>query len=175
MPVEFAVSGVDSPIGPLQLAATRAGLLRIGLPRQVGAGFAGAVRRGLGDGVQLEWLPALDKAKAELDEYFRSQRREFTVELDLRGSDFQLRVWRALLEIPFGRTISYADLSRSIGREGAFRAVGAANGANPVAIIVPCHRVIQSGGKLGGYGGGLDLKRRLLAMEQSVRHQGSLL
>jgi len=168
MPIEFAVSALETPIGQLQLAATRAGLLRLGLPRQVGAGFASAVQRGLGDGVQIDWLPALDKAKHELDEYFRSQRREFSVELDLRGSDFQLRVWRALLEIPFGRTISYADLSRSIGREGAFRAVGAANGANPVAIIVPCHRVIAADGTLGGYGGGLELKRRLLALEKAL-------
>jgi O-6-methylguanine DNA methyltransferase len=165
---EFAVASCGTPIGELQLAATRSGLLRLGLPRQVGAGFANAVRRGLGDGVQVDWLPALDKARAELDEYFRSQRREFSVELDLRGSDFQLRVWRALLEIPYGRTISYADLSRAIGREGAFRAVGAANGANPVAIIVPCHRVIAADGTLGGYGGGLDLKRRLLALEKAL-------
>jgi O-6-methylguanine DNA methyltransferase len=168
MATEFAVTSAETPIGPLQLAATRAGLLRVGLPRQVGAGFANGIRRGLGDGVQLDWLPALDKAKRELEEYFRGQRREFTVELDLRGTDFQLRVWRALGMIPFGRTISYADLSRAIGREGAFRAVGAANGANPVAIIVPCHRVIAADGTLGGYGGGLDLKRRLLALEKSL-------
>jgi O-6-methylguanine DNA methyltransferase len=167
MAIEFAVASTETPIGPLQLAATRTGLLRLSLPRQVGQGFAGAVRRGLGDGVQVDWLPALDKARGELDEYFRSQRREFTVELDLRGTDFQLRVWRALLEIPYGTTLSYADLSRAIGREGAFRAVGAANGANPVAIIVPCHRVIAADGTLGGYGGGLDLKRRLLALEKS--------
>jgi O-6-methylguanine DNA methyltransferase len=165
---EFAVASCATPIGELQLAATRNGLLRIGLPRQVGAGFARAVGRGLGDGVQVEWLPALDKARSELDEYFRSQRRDFTIELDLRGTDFQLRVWRALREIPYGRTVSYADVSRAIGREGAFRAVGAANGANPVAIVVPCHRVIAADGTLGGYGGGLDLKRRLLALEKSL-------
>ena len=168
MPTEFAVASIETPLGLLQLAATRTGLLRIGLPRQVGAGFAGAVKRGLGDGMQLDWLPVLDKAKNELDEYFRSQRRAFTIDLDLRGSDFQLRVWRALLEIPYGQTISYADLSRAIGRDGAFRAVGSANGANPVAIIVPCHRVIAADGTLGGYSGGLDLKRRLLALEKSL-------
>jgi O-6-methylguanine DNA methyltransferase len=165
---EFAVASLDTPLGQLQLAATRTGLLRVGLPRQVGAGFAGAVRRGLGDGAQVEWLPALDKARSELDEYFRGQRRSFTVELDLRGSDFQLRVWRALLAIPYGQTISYADVSRAIGREGAFRAVGAASGANPLAIVVPCHRVIAADGTLGGYGGGLELKRRLLALEKSL-------
>jgi O-6-methylguanine DNA methyltransferase len=84
-------------------------------------------------------------------------------------------VWAELERIPYGETRSYADVARAVGSPNATRAVGAANGANPVALIVPCHRVIQSGGKLGGYGGGLELKRRLLAMEQSVRHQGSLL
>jgi O-6-methylguanine DNA methyltransferase len=168
MATEFAVSGLETPIGTLQLAATRTGLLRIALPRQAGAGFAGAVQRGLGDGVHVEWLPVLDKAKRELDEYFRGQRRAFTVELDLRGSDFQVRVCRAMLDIPFGQTRSYADVSRAIGREGAFRVVGAACGANPIPILVPCHRVIASDGTLGGYSGGLDLKRRLLALEKSL-------
>jgi O-6-methylguanine DNA methyltransferase len=168
MATEFAVATLESPIGSVQFAATRRGLLRLGLPRQAGAGFANAVRIGLGDGLQVDWLPHLDKARAELDEYFRRQRREFTLDLDLRGSDFQLRVWRALLDIPYGETRSYADLSRAIGREGAFRAVGSANGANPIAIVVPCHRVISADGTLGGYAGGLDLKRRLLALEKSL-------
>jgi len=168
MATEFAVAALETPIGPVQLAATRRGLLRLGLPRQAGGGFAGAVKLGLGDGTQIQWLPQLDKARAELDEYFRGQRREFTLDLDLRGSDFQLRVWRALLDIPYGETRSYSDLSRAIGRDGAFRAVGSANGANPIAIIVPCHRVIAADGTLGGYSGGLDLKRRLLALEKSL-------
>src|SRR5262245_13230686 len=168
MPLEFAVTSAETPIGTLQLAATRPGLLRIALPRQAGAGFGPAVGRGLGDGARVDWLPALDKARRELDEYFRGQRRAFTVELDLRGTDFQQRVWRSLLEIPFGETRSYADLSRAIGREGASRAAGAANGANPIPIVVPCHRVIAADGTLGGYGGGLDLKRRLLALEKSL-------
>lgn len=168
MGTEFAVAAVETPIGALQLAATRRGLLRVGLPRQAGAGFANEVKLGLGDGERVDWLPLLDKARAELAEYFAGQRREFTLELDLRGSDFQLRVWRALLEIPCGETRSYAELARAIGRDGAFRAVGAANGANPIAIIVPCHRVIAADGTLGGYAGGLDLKRRLLALEKSL-------
>jgi O-6-methylguanine DNA methyltransferase len=168
MATEFAVATLEAPIGALQLAATRRGLLRVGLPRQAGGGFASAVRRGLGDGSQVEWLPLLDKARSELDEYFCGQRREFTLDLDLRGSDFQVRVWRALLDIPYGQTRSYAELSRAIGRDGAFRAVGSANGANPIAIIVPCHRVIAADGTLGGYAGGLDLKRRLLALEKSL-------
>ena len=108
-------------------------------------------------------------------EYLDGKRTDFDVPLDLRGTPFQQAVWHALLAIPYGETRSYADVARSVGKPDAVRAVGTANGANPVPLVVPCHRVIQSGGKLGGYGGGVDLKRRLLAMEQSLRHQGSLL
>lgn len=105
---------------------------------------------------------------AELDEYFAGKRRRFSVPLDLRGTDFQLRCWRALLEIPYGRTISYAELARRVGSPRGFRAVGMANHDNPVAIIVPCHRVIASDGTLGGYGGGLEIKRALLELEGAL-------
>ena len=93
---------------------------------------------------------------------------EFQLPLDLRGTPFQRKVWNALLDIPYGETRSYAQLARSIGVPNAFRAVGAANGANPISIVIPCHRVISSGGGLGGYGGGLPLKRRLLALESGT-------
>ncbi len=86
--------------------------------------------------------------------------------LDPRGTEFQLRVWNALREIPYGETRSYAEVAAQVGTPRAVRAVGTANGANPLSLVIPCHRVIASGGKLGGYGGGLDLKARLLAMEQ---------
>jgi O-6-methylguanine DNA methyltransferase len=112
--------------------------------------------------------PVLSQAAAQLDEYFNTRRREFELPLDLRGTPFQQKVWKALLEIPYGETRSYAELARSIGKPKAFRAVGAANGANPIAIIIPCHRVISSGGGLGGYGGGVPLKKRLLALESGT-------
>jgi methylated-DNA-[protein]-cysteine S-methyltransferase len=95
--------------------------------------------------------------------------------LDLRGTEFQRRVWDALLAIPFGKTRTYAEVARAIAEPAAVRAVGAANGANPCAIVVPCHRVVASGGKLGGYGGGLPLKRRLLALEHATPLDGDLL
>jgi methylated-DNA-[protein]-cysteine S-methyltransferase len=102
----------------------------------------------------------------ELDKYFSGKLHEFSLPLDLRGTDFQIRCWRALLTIPYGETRSYLDIARAIGHPKACRAVGMANNRNPIAIIVPCHRVIASSGSLCGYGGGLDLKRRLLELEQ---------
>ncbi|HEY3975430.1 MAG TPA: methylated-DNA--[protein]-cysteine S-methyltransferase [Candidatus Sulfotelmatobacter sp.] len=104
----------------------------------------------------------------ELEEYFAGKRRAFTFALDLRGTDFQLACWRALLAIPYGETRSYADIARAVGRPQGFRAVGMANNRNPVAIVVPCHRVIASDGTLCGYGGGLDVKRKLLELEGAL-------
>jgi O-6-methylguanine DNA methyltransferase len=104
----------------------------------------------------------------ELEEYFASKRREFTFPLDLRGTDFQLACWRALLAIPYGETRTYAGIARAVGKANAFRAVGLANNRNPIAIVVPCHRVIASDGTLCGYGGGLDVKRRLLELEGAL-------
>ncbi len=105
----------------------------------------------------------------ELDAYFRGDLTAFTVPLDLVGTPFQLAVWRQLQAIPYGEVRSYADVARAAGRPDAVRAVGAANGSNPVPIIVPCHRVIGSSGALTGFGGGLDWKRRLLATENPGR------
>ena len=104
----------------------------------------------------------------ELEEYFAGQRRQFAFPLDLRGTDFQLACWRALLAIPYGETRTYGDIARAVGRPQGFRAVGRANNRNPVAIVVPCHRVIASDGTLCGYGGGLDVKRKLLELEGAL-------
>ncbi len=104
----------------------------------------------------------------ELEEYFAGHRRQFSFALDLRGTDFQLACWRALLAIPYGETRTYGDIARAVGKPHAFRAVGRANNRNPVAIVVPCHRVIASDGTLCGYGGGLDIKRKLLELEGAL-------
>ena len=108
---------------------------------------------------------ALGNAIRQLDEYFAGTRREFELDLAPQGTPFQLAVWNALLAIPYGATASYGDIARSVGRPNAVRAVGQANGRNPLAIVVPCHRVIGSDHSLTGYGGGIDRKRFLLALE----------
>jgi methylated-DNA-[protein]-cysteine S-methyltransferase len=111
----------------------------------------------------------------QLEEYFAGRRRVFEFPLDLRGTEFQKRCWRALLEIPYGETRAYAEIARAVGCPQGFRAVGMANHDNPVAVVVPCHRVLASNGTLGGYGGGLELKRKLLELEGvSLREQGRL-
>jgi methylated-DNA-[protein]-cysteine S-methyltransferase len=105
----------------------------------------------------------------QLEGYFAGERTDFGVALDLVGSEFQCRVWRALLAIPYGETRSYGQIAEEVGASGAARAVGLANGRNPVAIIVPCHRVIGANGGLTGYGGGLERKRSLLDLEKNVK------
>jgi O-6-methylguanine DNA methyltransferase len=115
-----------------------------------------------------ESATAMEDFVRELEEYFAGQRRKFSFALDLRGTNFQLACWRALLAIPYGETRSYADIARAVGRPQGFRAVGMANNRNPVAIVVPCHRVIASDGTLCGYGGGLDVKRKLLELEGAL-------
>ncbi len=109
--------------------------------------------------------PALLAAESQLKEYFSGQRKSFSIKLDLQGTDFQKQVWNELLEIPFGKTSSYGELAKKIKKPKACRAVGAANGRNPVSIIVPCHRVIGSTGKLTGFAGGVDIKLQLLKLE----------
>lgn len=119
------------------------------------------------------WLPdttgVLDQVKRELDAYFEGRLRAFQVPLAPRGTPFQQSVWRSLREIPYGETITYGELARRVGDQRAVRAVGAANGANPIAIIVPCHRVIGANGSLVGFGGGLPIKRALLDLERGER------
>jgi len=112
--------------------------------------------------------PVLREAINQLNAYFAGSLREFDLPLEMIGTDFQMRVWRGLCEIPYGETRSYRDLAIALGKPTAVRAVGAANGANPLPIVVPCHRVIGASGSLVGYGGGLALKKRLLALEQGL-------
>lgn len=108
------------------------------------------------------------KTIKELEEFFSGKRKEFTVALELEGTPFQKSVWKELLKIPYGKTCSYQDLAKKLKNDKAFRAVGTANGKNPISIIVPCHRVITSSGTLGGYAGGLKIKEKLLALEKAL-------
>jgi O-6-methylguanine DNA methyltransferase len=166
---------VDSPIGVLRVASTPEGLAYVELPHANGRGLSGWLRRVAPEAKCVEGFAPNRDAVRQLEEYLSGKRTEFDLALDLRGTPFQLEVWSALRDIPYGRTRSYAELAQEVGRPAAVRAVGAANGANPLAIVVPCHRVIASDGSLGGYGGGLKLKAKLLAMEQSRPAQGLLL
>lgn len=158
-PTRYVYKMVDSPVGRLKLVATDQGLAGIlwekDRPRRVRLNIEAEDDR----------HPVLIEAERQLEEYFAGRRKEFAVKLDLAGTAFQRKVWNALLTIPFGETRSYGQIARQIGNPDAVRAVGAANGRNPVSIVVPCHRVIGSTGKLTGFGGGLDAKSRLLALE----------
>lgn len=165
----------ESPIGALRIASTEVGVAYLGLPRAGGRGFAGWLARSARGARHEQAYAPNREAIRQVVEYLEGKRSDFDLRLDLRGTPFQCSVWNALREIPYGMTRSYADVARAVGNPNAVRAVGTANGANPIPLVVPCHRVIATGGKLGGYGGGLDLKRRLLAMEQSACHQGALL
>jgi len=118
--------------------------------------------------LQPKTCAVLEAALRQLCEYLEGRRRAFELPVRLSGTPFQMRVWRALQRIPYGETRSYGEVARMVGGPGAARAVGAANGANPVAIVVPCHRVIQSDGRLGGYGGGRRIKQFLLDLERRV-------
>jgi methylated-DNA-[protein]-cysteine S-methyltransferase len=156
----------SSPAGPLFLAASPKGLVRLEFEARVMS--LNPKKFELRESKQV-----LVPYVRELNQYFEGERREFSMALDLRGTPFQLACWQALLAIPYGETCSYADIARAIGHPNAFRAVGMANNRNPVAIVVPCHRVIASSGSLCGYGGGLDVKRKLLDLEQE--HAGTRL
>jgi methylated-DNA-[protein]-cysteine S-methyltransferase len=152
----------DSPVGPLLLAGDSDALhvLAFGMgsrPREIDS----------------DWMPdtkgVLKDVRKELDKYFAGNLKKFTTKLAFNGTPFQNQVWKELTRIPYGETISYLDLANRIDNPKAVRAVGMANGANPIAIIVPCHRVIGSNGSLTGFGGGLPTKRALLELEKGQR------
>lgn len=153
---------IDSPVGPLILVASGRGLAAVQWPK------ANPRCAPLDDVVEAAGNPILEEAARQLTEYFAGERTHFSIALDFGGTDFQRQVWAALLTIPFGETRSYGQIAKQIGRPTAVRAVGAANGQNPLPIIAPCHRVIGSTGKLTGFGGGLPMKEQLLT------HEGAL-
>ncbi|MBL8761611.1 MAG: methylated-DNA--[protein]-cysteine S-methyltransferase, partial [Phycisphaerae bacterium] len=157
----FARRTVDSPLGPIVLDATLRGLCSLSFGIRPS-------RHNLKPSNLPDAAPILDRAAQELTEYFHGTLRDFTVPLDAPGTPFQHRVWRELIRIPMGQTICYQELARRSGDINAARAVGAANGANPIAIVVPCHRVIAKDGTLHAYAGGLHKKRALLDHEFAV-------
>ena len=163
--VHFSKS--TSPIGTFRVASTEHGLAYLELPHASGEGIRGWLQRCVPDADCVDDPVPNRLAVDQVLEYLDCGRTDFDIPLDLRGTPFQKDVWARLLEIPYGDSCSYADVARSVGKPKAVRPVGMANNANPVALIVPCHRVIAADGSLGGYGGGADLKRKLLAMEQS--------
>ena len=149
---------LDSPIGVLTLVASDEGLRKILWEDQA---------EQAGDATVAESHPVLTAASAQLTEYFDGDRAEFDLPLDLIGTDFQKAAWLALADVPYGETRSYGEQAERIGRAGAFRAVGAANGKNPIPIVLPCHRIVGADGSLTGFAGGLEMKQRLLALEQA--------
>jgi len=153
---------MNSPVGRLKLVATDEGLAGIlwehDRPRRVR----------LDIGAEDPQHPVLIEAERQLDEYFAGRRTRFALKLDLGGTPFQRKVWNALLTIPYGETRSYGQIARQIGNPSAMRAVGAANGRNPLSIVAPCHRVVGSTGRLTGFAGGLEAKAFLLALEGAV-------
>ena len=157
----FVCKTIDSPVGELKLVASDKGLAAILWEND------DPLRVRLGPLVEEGDNSILLEAERQLGAYFEGELKSFTVPLDFKGTEFQKAVWQALLTIPFGETRSYGDIARQIGKPMAFRAVGAANGRNPISIIAPCHRVIGSTGGLTGFAGGLAAKERLLELERA--------
>ena len=152
---------VESPVGELLIVADEAAVRMIGFRE---GQHPGSVKEGWRQGGSL-----VAEVGRQLDEYFEGRRRQFDLPLAPSGTPFQLRAWKALQDIPYGATRSYGEQARAMGQPKAVRAVGAANGRNPIAIVVPCHRVIGGDGRLTGYGGGLDVKQYLLELERPQR------
>ncbi len=156
----YAYKTIASPVGELKLIASDTGLAAILWEND------DPMRVRLGPLVEDRDHPILIETERQLGDYFAGRLQAFSIPLDFNGTDFQKQVWAALLAIPFGETRSYAEIARAVGRPTAFRAVGAANGKNPISIIAPCHRVIGTNGSLTGFAGGLKAKQLLLGIER---------
>ena len=157
-------SRMPSPVGPLLLGASDDALVILEFDRGLPKAIAGQ---------PIHWQESEEKTatvRQQVEEYFAGKRRDFDLNLDLRGTEFRKRCWEQLLKIPYGETCAYADIARAVGSPNGFRAVGQANHFNPIAIIVPCHRVLASSRFLGGYGGGLPVKAFLLRLEGAAFH-----
>ncbi|MGV1049697.1 MAG: methylated-DNA--[protein]-cysteine S-methyltransferase [Solirubrobacterales bacterium] len=170
--LDVAYTTADSPFGTLLLASTPRGLVRVGLPNQDAEDLLVDLAARVSPRV-LEAPAELDEARRELDLYFAGKLERFELPIDWRLSNgFQLAVQRGIARIPYGETRTYTEMAKRAGNERAVRAAGTACGRNPLPLVVPCHRVLRSGGGLGGYGGGLPMKRALLDLEQTFRPHG---
>lgn len=168
---EIYYASFDTPLGRMHLASTVRGVCRVRLPTEDEEGFFRWLNRKFGAEGLVEVGENgsfVEEAIAQLRRYLKGELREFSCPVDLRGTPFQQAVWLEIKGISYGMTASYGDVARAIGRPKAFRAVGRAVGANPVPIIIPCHRVVGQDGSLRGYGGGLALKEALLRLEGAI-------
>jgi methylated-DNA-[protein]-cysteine S-methyltransferase len=171
--LDVAYTTADSPFGPLLLASTKRGLVRVGLPNQDADELLGDLAARVSPRV-LEAPAELDEVRRELDLYFAGKLDRFDLPLDWRLSGgFRQRVLRAIGRIPFGQTRTYTEMARKAGNERAVRAAGSACGSNPIPLVVPCHRVLRTSGALGGYGGGLPMKQALLELEGVLDEKSS--
>lgn len=151
---------MDSPIGKLFLAGDQEGLKHLNFPRE-----KKPVQPEPG---WMEMTAFFTSVISELKEYFAGKRQQFSIDIKPEGTPFQVSVWKALQQVPYGETVSYGELAKQVGNPRASRAVGSANGANPIPIIIPCHRAIGASGDLTGFGGGLDVKQYLLTLEGAI-------
>ena len=165
----------DTPFGEMLAATTERGFAYLQLPCASGRGFAGWLRRFAPKATQEEAFAPNRSAIGQILEYLEGKRERFDLSLDLRGTEFALSVYCEVERIPYGKTATYSEVARALGHPKAFRAVGNANAANPLSLVIPCHRVVATGGRLGGYGGGLPMKRQLLMMERERPTAGDLL
>lgn len=164
---QVAWSELPSRIGTIRVAATEGGICRVALGLEPAARFLGWIEQHAGQPVR-ECTGSVEQALEQIADYLDGKRKAFDLALDMRGTDFQRQVWQVVGAIPRGQTRTYAQVAEAVGRPTAIRAVGAANGANPLPLFIPCHRVIGSDGRLTGYGGGLDVKQWLLEMEGAL-------
>lgn len=159
---------MDTLIGKLVIASTERGLVRIMLPSEERNDFYSYINRIYPEETLVEDQGGNQQVIDQLHEYFNGDRTTFSLSLELRGTEFQRSVWKVVSDVPYGQTRSYGEIAREIGRPKACRAVGGANGANPIPIVIPCHRVIGSDGSMTGFGGGIPLKKKLLRLEKTT-------
>jgi epoxyqueuosine reductase len=162
------IGSVATPLGDVCAVISPLGLGFLGFGEPAQELAAAWARRWIPEALVLHDGPGLGQLAAQLESYFAGELREWSLPLDLRGTPFQIQAWQGLLQIPYGQVRAYSEHALAIGHPRAIRAVGAANGANPISIIVPCHRLIGKSGSLVKYGGGLEIKRRLLELEGAL-------